>query len=152
VCYWPLTVENSAMTTARFTPEQREHLLTLVEAEWSLARACAAVGISRQTVSAWIVRGRHDPASEAGAFAARYDAARAARANGSAGDHDGLPEGRQPGLPPDDPWRRVEQGDPFIAITEHYMAQLTPEQQARAIEVHEAAIREARRKAPRRSS
>lgn len=60
---------------ARFTPERRGRFLGLLEAGRNVEEACAAVEVSRATVSKWAARGRQgDP--EASALAERFDALR----------------------------------------------------------------------------
>ena len=61
---------------ARFTVERREWFLTLMEAGRSMEEACAAVGVSRPTVSKWRAEGRQAEGGEKAVFAERLDAIR----------------------------------------------------------------------------
>src|SRR5438309_446969 len=63
----------------RFTRERRERLLTLIECGRNVTDAAAATGISRQSVAEWAARGRQQPDTEPGEFAARFDALLAGR-------------------------------------------------------------------------
>jgi hypothetical protein len=120
---------------SKFDALKRERLLAFVEAGWPLTDAAAASDVSRQTVSTWLTRGRHDPSSEAGAFVARFNAAKAA-ANGRGVPAPPITEqpirpGAQ-GFAPyaDTIWRWVQEGDPFVALSPGEMSELTPEQRA----------------------
>jgi transposase len=61
----------------RFSPERRSRFLGLLEGGRNVEEACAAVGVSRSTVSKWVARGRAGD-GEAAAFAEAFDAIRAA--------------------------------------------------------------------------
>src|SRR5436309_14659032 len=109
------------MSTARFTPEKRERFMTLVEVGWTIERACAAAGVSRQTVNAWAARGREPNASQEPAeFTRRLDEARAAgkleREHGSAEEDENLP--------PHHPLRWTDLEDPFLAMEPERLAML----------------------------
>lgn len=59
---------------ARFTPERRERLLTLLESGRSLEESCADVGVAKSTVNAWRHQGRKAEGGEKAVFAERLDA------------------------------------------------------------------------------
>lgn len=63
-----------AVAVARFTPERRERLLTLLETGRTIEEAAAGVGISGVTVRAWANRGRAGKSEPAVEFAKRFDA------------------------------------------------------------------------------
>lgn len=70
--------------TARFTPERRERFLALIETGRTISDACAAVGISRNSVNNWVKEGREDDApADKAEFARRFDFIR----NGPQGTH-----------------------------------------------------------------
>jgi len=115
----------------RFTEAKRERLLALLEAGWTLVDASAATPISRQTVAEWCARGRRQPESAAGEFAARFDAlraARAAQANGHGDEEDDLPPGH--------PLRWTTLDDPFLPLDPSLLAYLTDEQREEVRAIH----------------
>src|SRR4051794_32077179 len=61
---------------SRFTPELRERFLGLYESGRTVDDCAAAVGITSRTVRDWLTRGRAQAGTEAGAFAAEFDAIR----------------------------------------------------------------------------
>ena len=107
---------------SKFDSVRRERLLTLFETGASVTDAAAASGISRQTVSEWLARGRRQPDSEAGEFAARFDALAVQRGEGDPDE-----------VPPDHPAAWVEQGDPFVGLSPVELAMLDAEQRDRAL-------------------
>jgi hypothetical protein len=126
---------------SRFTEARRAALLAFVESGWSLSAAAARVGVSRQVVHEWLTRGRQQPDGEHGAFAAAYDALRAAQ----------LPEDDDD-LPEDHPWRWVLEGDPLVALEPSSMDRLTGDQRCHAAAVSEARTESARAKAVARAA
>lgn len=75
------------MTAPRFTEERRALYLGLLETGRNVEEACAAVGVSRSTVSKWAARGRRGH-PEAAEFAARFDAIREGRGEEGLTDED----------------------------------------------------------------
>ena len=165
---------------ADFTPERRERFLTLLAAGASVEEACAGARVGRSTVSRWAAAGRAPDADVAVRdFAARLAEVREGvelREPLSEGDIDrSLERGVRNGStaaarelrlrqerrekPEPEPvverpgawaWRQVLKGDYYVATEPERMAELTPEQQARAVEVaeaHHAALRRRRAKA-----
>lgn len=61
-----------------FTPERRARLIGHVEAGGTIEDACLAAGVCRSTVMRWQRKGRKDPGSEMGEFAAALEVARGA--------------------------------------------------------------------------
>lgn len=65
----------------RFTRERRDRVVELVAGGATISEAAAAAGISRRTVMDWQARGRANPGTAAGEFAAALAAARAGDAD-----------------------------------------------------------------------
>lgn len=61
---------------ARFTPERRERLLTLLETGRTIEKAAASVEVTATTVRAWANRGRAGKSEPATDFARRFDSIR----------------------------------------------------------------------------
>jgi len=75
------------LTPPRFTSERRALYLSLLDTGRNVEEACAAVGVSRSTVSKWAARGRRGH-PEAAEFAERFDAIREGRGDEALTDDD----------------------------------------------------------------
>src|SRR4051794_20692445 len=64
-----------------FTPDRRAELVRLLASGRNMEESCAAVEVSRPTVTRWLARGRREKNTDAAQFAAEVDAIREGRAD-----------------------------------------------------------------------
>ena len=138
----PLDAEKVGADVNKFDSLRRERLLAFIEAGWPLIEAAAAADVSRQTVGVWLARGRHHPNSQAGEFATRFQAARAAANERRPAES---PKQERPAQSTpvgfaahaDTIWRWVQEGDPFVTLSPEEMSVLTPEQRAQVVRMYQ---------------